>query len=345
LMACTISIGFYLFIFEENQLITTMNPSEETYRGLQKEHSKTLVCPCSKYSQEYRTLVNVTFVYHQVCSSDLVSTRWIDYLRLFDPGNVSNETENDYSRDFRSYGLIYFQLLSSFCTVARTNIEYAQNTFASTAFVNSHVLSPEIYMERIQSQAETLIRTTVSKFLQMLKWVDINNRVNSFLTGTNINFQVSVVDDQVLVLDTRYTTADSITHDHISLTGSCSCGMNAIECHIALLLYHNQSEPSAFSEKFEEISVGCIPLDGFIPSKINWWYESHFTESIRKTYALVIPFHSSPDIRPLDTSSESRFRYKTMADLLAAMFVEAMCTHGCVTPLHLAVYSSPAIYV
>jgi hypothetical protein len=30
LMTCAISIGFYLFVSEENQLITVMNPSEDT---------------------------------------------------------------------------------------------------------------------------------------------------------------------------------------------------------------------------------------------------------------------------------------------------------------------------
>ena len=150
--------------------------------------------------------------------------RWLDYRRLFDADNVNNVTENDYARDFRSDGLIYSQLV------------------------------------QIPNMHKTLIRTTASNFLQMLKWVDVNNRVKSFLTGTNMHFQISVADEQVLMLNRGYTTTDRMTHDSTSLTGSCSGGMNAVACRRAPLLYHNPSEPSAFPQQFLLIQDRFSPL-------------------------------------------------------------------------------------
>ena len=61
------------------------HPSLDTYLQLQGEHDSTLTCPCSQLAMPYGTFLNITYALHQICSSDLVSPEWLDYLALFNP--------------------------------------------------------------------------------------------------------------------------------------------------------------------------------------------------------------------------------------------------------------------
>ena len=122
-------------------------------------------------------------------------------------------TETEYSRDFRSYDIIYFQLLSSFCSIAHTNIEDAQNALGLPVFVNSRLLSLNVHKQRIQSIVEAFIRTAQDNFSQVRNWIGIANQMNSFLIGTNMNFQMSLKGDQVLMMDTQYLIVTQITNE------------------------------------------------------------------------------------------------------------------------------------
>ena len=81
----SIAAGFYTFLVVQNQVVTIAHPSLVTYQQLYNDYSDTLQCPCSQLSVPYGTFLNVTFVLHQVCSSDFVSSTWLDYLESFDP--------------------------------------------------------------------------------------------------------------------------------------------------------------------------------------------------------------------------------------------------------------------
>ena len=66
----------------------------------------------------------------------------------------------------------------------------------------------------------------------------------------------------------------------------------------------------------------CVPLDGFMQSSMNWWYENNYTEGIQDTYAIVIPSMAPPVIQPLNKSIESRFQNRMLSELVKATFVE-----------------------
>ena len=210
--------------------------------------------------------------------------------------------------------------------MVRTNVEDAQVTFGSTLFVNSHLLSPDAYSERIVSIADTFIRGTHDHVQQMLQWIDVANQINSFLTGTNVNFRMSLADNEARMKDSQYSVASSISNDDFTLRGVCSCGYSVTVCRLALLVYVNASEPLRFSRNFVEIPLGCIPLDGLMRSETHWWYEDEYMAMIRDTYALVIPTMAPPSIQPLNKSIESRFRGQKVSELLKGMFVETVIT-------------------
>ncbi|CAF3285490.1 unnamed protein product [Rotaria sp. Silwood2] len=176
-------------------MVTIKHPSLETYEKLYDEYSTSIQCACANLSIPCETFLNVTFVLHQVCSSGLVSSNWFNYLLLFDPNHVPVWTETDFSRDFRSIGLWYFQLLVTFCSVADANIADGQRIFKNALFINNNLLPRSLFIQEAEALANAFIYKTRNTYARTLKWVDIAGIVNRFLTETNINFQITVTSD------------------------------------------------------------------------------------------------------------------------------------------------------
>ena len=61
--------------------------------------------------------------YHQVCSSDMVSQRWIDYYNSYPVSLVTSYLE------FRSNAGRHFQILSSFCKQAQQTVNDSLEVF------------------------------------------------------------------------------------------------------------------------------------------------------------------------------------------------------------------------
>jgi hypothetical protein len=51
----------------------------DVYRETVLNYPNTLVCPCTVLSISYNTFISIEPFYHQICSSDLISSQWIKY--------------------------------------------------------------------------------------------------------------------------------------------------------------------------------------------------------------------------------------------------------------------------
>ena len=72
LITSSIAAAFYTSLVVQSQLVTVAHPSFATYQQLYKNYADTLKCPCSRQSISYGSFLNVTFILHQICSSDLI---------------------------------------------------------------------------------------------------------------------------------------------------------------------------------------------------------------------------------------------------------------------------------
>ncbi|CAF3620192.1 unnamed protein product [Rotaria sp. Silwood1] len=299
-----------------------MYPSLETYEKLFNDHPNTIQCPCTHLSVPYGAFLNVSFVLHQVCSSDIVSPMWLNYLSLFDPTLIRPWTETPYSRDFRPTGVSYFQLLATFCSLAKINIEDSQRFFINTPFVSNHLRPQSLFVQQTQAVAEEFINGTRNSFVPILNWINIAGTINQFLSGSNVNFQITVDNDSnVNIEDVLLCQLADITPEGVILTALCSCTINSNICLLRPILYTNGSNFFEFLDIFYEVFVGCTPLVGFFSSGTDWWYNKVYIENIRATYASMIISEFPPDIKPLNTSIPTRFDGNTL-DLINQAFLE-----------------------
>ena len=324
LLGCCAIAGFYIFIVRQEQLITVLHPTADEYRSLYENYGRSLLCPCSQISVPYAKLLNVTYVLHQVCSSGMVSAGWLDYLISFNPTQVYTVPKLQYLRDFRTYGETYFQFLDTFCSLARDTIESEQTISRSKHLINGNVPSPEIFAQQVDAAMEAFVSSTYNRFTQTLTWIDMDNSVNQFLTGTNVNFNVALEDNQVSFPYATISPITYITEEGIGTSDEYSCAERNIRCQMSLLLFKNGTFHLESARIFKEIPIGCIPYYGFFRSSIAWWYEKDYIEDIRDTYTHVIDYPSAPAIQPLNRSISTHFYNQTVTDLLYAMFVESI---------------------
>ena len=315
----SIAAGFYTFLVVQNQVVTIPHPSLTTYQQLYNAHEDTLQCPCSQPTVVYGSFLNVTFVFHQVCSSDLVSSTWLNYLESFDPIILPEVALIGRTRDFRIAGCAYFQLLATFCSLAKNNTEDAQRLFSNTQFVNEHVLAPSIFNQQTNDMVKSYVTTMLNDFQIILNWIIMSLAASYFLTGTNTNSWVTVYsDDTVRVGSLNYP----IGSGYIIATALYTCPGEFKLAASPNRLYTVGAEQIDYEIIFTELPIGCIPFIKFLSSGPSWWYNGTYLEMIRNTYSGVIRTHSPPNLKSLDESVSTRFRGQNLEYLLRQMFIE-----------------------
>jgi hypothetical protein len=53
-------------------------PSFNEYQNLYEKQNEKLLCPCSTITSEYKTFLYIKPLFHQLCTSDFVSEKWIN---------------------------------------------------------------------------------------------------------------------------------------------------------------------------------------------------------------------------------------------------------------------------
>ncbi|CAF1494616.1 unnamed protein product [Rotaria magnacalcarata] len=270
-----ITAGLYIFVVHQSELVIIENPSLAIYETLHEQHSSNILCPCSQISVPYDRFFNVTFLLHQICTSSLVSSARLDYLTLLNTNRLPSWTSSDFARDFHTYGASYFQFVATFCLFARINIEDAQRVFVSTQFINNHLPPQSVLLQQIQSIFESFISQTRHHFTWLVNWIEVATMIDNFLTGENTNAQIIIDSNgQVIINDVTYMVVTKITHNSLSSSGRCSCGIEFDQCLLKPIIYTNGSNRLDFVQLFDELQVGCIPIIGLYRTTFDWWYSA-----------------------------------------------------------------------
>ncbi|CAF1058461.1 unnamed protein product [Rotaria sordida] len=92
-------------------------------------------CPCSRICLSYGQFVSIQTRFHQVCSSDFVSNRWIKAI-FYD-----SDPTYFHQADFRAIGSAQFRALSSLCELTETSIRQSLASFNMRSIISPYVLS------------------------------------------------------------------------------------------------------------------------------------------------------------------------------------------------------------
>ena len=328
--AATTIIAIYIFFSIQTQIITVSDPSLDIYETLYAKHALTLSCPCTRISIPYGTFLTINYTLHQICSSTLTSSEWLDYILASDQTTTNDFSSIDFFEiDFRRILPSYFQLLRSSCLVARDMIDQALDTLSITRFVNDRVLSKDRFIEQMQNLNKSFTSSIQLEFSSTNRWLYLTSTTSQFLIGLNLNGELRIDDNNstVRIKDPEMALISYVTEDFYGVRGVCSCRFIANQCQVVSVFYETNTDESVSKKYFVGMNAGCTPWLGLLQSNIDWWFSVHYVERIRQILMENVRNRSIPNLEPLRNDTETRFpcengSYPVFEDLLEEVLIE-----------------------
>ncbi|CAF4869060.1 unnamed protein product [Rotaria sp. Silwood1] len=257
LLISLIISSFYLLFNEDLQEKTIHQPSEFQYEKLEKTYSSNLYCPCSTVSMSYSTFITIESYFHQVCSSDLISDRWINYIK-------GDDVMNDYLAifDYQNSGVFHFQLLSLLCQHAQETVNISIKTFLQTQFLSSQVISQNRFEAKINSSINDWKSQTIDQFLETIKIFQAVSHGNR-LVSELFHYYIPYIDSN----DTKINL-------ELVEYFNCSCTLSS-SCLIPIGLYGSDIyylETPVLFIKIPNFFLGCSQIEGLMKSTLECFY-------------------------------------------------------------------------
>jgi len=162
--------------------IEEQNPSLQTYFDLHNKYGN-LKCPCTQISSSYETFVELSPLYHEVCESDFISQKWIDF--LFD----NNKTIMRYAVDFRATASNQFQVLRELCQISSSAINDNLETFYKSKLISGDLLNKDLFNATLHADILAFQSMTISNFRRSLTYMRSFTAGNYFMTATQTAFR------------------------------------------------------------------------------------------------------------------------------------------------------------
>lgn len=144
--------------------IDISNPSLSAYFALYNNYEN-VRCPCTQISASYQTFIELSTVFHQVCSSDLTSIDWIKF--LFD----NNQTGAFYAIDFRASASNQFQVLQLLCQLSSQVVENSIQAFYASELISGELLHEDLFKTQLEADISRFQMSTLSDFERTLTFM------------------------------------------------------------------------------------------------------------------------------------------------------------------------------
>ncbi|CAF1446796.1 unnamed protein product [Adineta steineri] len=298
-----------LYTIIQPQLITKTfsNPSFNLYNNLVQKHKTTLQCQCSSISSTYNHYVEITPVFHQVCSSTFVSDEWRENLLagLVPDLSIYNAT------DYRRFLLAHLQFLNGLCQISIQTINNSVDQFLSSTLSNTQLISEALFRLQIDSlieQSKLDSPTIFNRILFLLRTINHGNAIVS-VYGTNFEYIVPLIDPYE-----SYAVLQAVIYDN-----QCSCGLNATCTTQANFISSNSFEIIPV----KGLKMGCTPSESLLASTLECFYDSSCIKLIQEQTNYNNSINTTI---PLSQNSSHFLINTTVRDLVNVLFVEDWST-------------------
>ncbi|CAF1412535.1 unnamed protein product [Adineta ricciae] len=322
LYLCLIFLSFsilmvYSSVIQQRRIIQLAEPSFETVQQLETK-GHVLTCPCAYLSINYEYLFELQANYHQVCSSEFVSERWIDYLNT-----IADSSEDNYdNRDFRTIGSSIFHLLSSMCTLSQTTVLNALYEFNQRQLITNELLSLDIFTNQINAIIQQFQITLPNNLLSLLQLIRNLTNVNQFISGGYSNFAVLYSDNQTI----PFLQSDGFVSTFANgTTTKCYCS-NDFTCQTETSLFHynEDHQPNGSYYHVPNFYTGCYPIESLLRSTLQCFYENSPCFDIVNN---ITDEELYQNFTRLNSNRSSRFAINiTVDDLLQQLFIDSWLT-------------------
>ena len=309
-----------------SNIITMPTPTLRQYEQLAQSFSSSLRCPCKSISIPYEKFISINPVYHEICSSDFVTQRWIDYL-------FYQNTSYYFQLDFRHSASGEFQLLRTLCQHAKTTVDDSLRQFYLTRYITNQLVAAEGLEIEANSSIELFQITTPSLFISSLRLIREAIKGNRIFSGIETLFFLELGDDwqeEVYIKNIYYSETRTFGKDF-----GCVCN-DEFECQIQQGAYADITQydyagsywigrqPTGAVSAINAtillpgLFAGCLPIESVMRSTSECWFE----QSCLDTIGTYINFSAIP-IGSFTKLNASRFELSTtFEDIQNQVFIE-----------------------
>ncbi|CAF0966699.1 unnamed protein product [Adineta ricciae] len=164
LLTIVVLFTLYMCLISQTNTITIAKPTQEQFERLTNKYENKLQCLCKQISIPYRQFMNIQPVFDEICLSDFVSQKWIDYL-------FYENTSYYFQLDFRHSAASKFQILRALCEQARLTIGDNLEKFYVNQFLSNQLITQTIFDAQTSSFIDSFQMTTFSIFQTLLKFI------------------------------------------------------------------------------------------------------------------------------------------------------------------------------
>lgn len=301
---CNIIVFSFISKQTSTEKISILSRAE--YENLSMYNSTNLQCPCRQISVPYKHFITINNTFHQVCESDFVDEKWIEF--LFVDGRWKN-----YDRaDLRSRGAAYFDLLSDLCQISKIVVNRSIDQFLDDVFVSATMMSESelnMHMNVIINQFKTSTPTRFSRDFELLR--DLTHG-NTFISGYFLNWYWWLNND---IDDVTVPT------DVITLENGCSCGTRR-DCLTNAGIYDSNSRIQYF--EIPGWNVGCSVVETLLRSTLECFYNQTCIDMLNYYIGTIRPkSYNRVNVTAMNYTTSSRFQINTLVhDIVDELFIE-----------------------
>jgi hypothetical protein len=170
----------------QSKQIQIQNPSLTTYIDLYNKYGS-VRCPCTEISISYEKFIELIPEFHQVCSSDLISEEWIDF--LYD----KETTTIRYPPDFRATAFNQFQVLQQLCQLSIEAINDGVVTLYKSDLITGELLNENLFIAQVEADILASQIITRSDFTRSLTFMRLFITGNELLTAVQSAYTLIII--------------------------------------------------------------------------------------------------------------------------------------------------------
>jgi hypothetical protein len=219
-----ISISLFIVIIYSSLSIVTHDVtlyqfSRNDFEKLEQIYPSTINAPCSDVSIPYNNFLSLSPIFHEVCSSEFISDKWISSLFFL------NATSHNIL-DYRTFAFSQYRSLSLLCNISQQSVKDTHHRFSSTNLITRHVLS-RIQFDEISS---VLFNNLQQNFLTNEKRtghvISMITAQNRLISALRTNYYIESIPGSK-----RYITYNGAYLEQNQTNGSfCDCRFRANQC-------------------------------------------------------------------------------------------------------------------
>ncbi|CAF1364248.1 unnamed protein product [Adineta ricciae] len=160
---------------------TISKPTQKQYERLELQYSVSLKCPCQELSIAYKRFIDIKLEYNEICSSDFVTQKWIDYL-------FEERLGFYHPLDFRRSAPFKFQLLRTLCQQSQRTIENNLEEFYSNYLISNEIISQDEFNAQVNYSVESFQKATMSSFQKLIKLIQEVTCANLLITAVETRY-------------------------------------------------------------------------------------------------------------------------------------------------------------